>query len=804
MSRLKASFRVAVQRSLRVRAAAQGLLVLLLVVTAQPPTAEAATGAAGTAGTADQAQCTTLDDPKDLIADFGSVVVIDPETNGGSGLVMLENHTGKKVSGLSLRADKFVNTLTERTIDSEVAWSSAGDEKAAVIYPFDLEPNERRAIKMTVSRVWDAGNFTAPVYLGKYLLGRIRAERLRVPFGITLADAGTEAKPLHAGQALPLVLTLKNGDALTYGLNWELVLEGDNVGEKQGRAGCDSQPVIISASSDLPLKLCLPARSFPSYPGALFKDRIVHGELRVSHAADRNGPVAPAMKVFPVVLGLGSSSEDLRTACCFVLTGIVLILGGLCSLFLRHAIPNSVQRLALRSRLDELAADTKSLSDCVPPRLRVDLRIARLGLGQRIDDEQMIFPGAAEVMTQIERQTETLTQRVQLITRFDRLLRDTEALGSDGPPDLLEQQRAALLNGMRLLETETPSLAAFAEADSTILAVDAMLKRIASRDAALRSAVIDEAMAFWANTFARKWDGAPDLPWAKTMRENAGGFVEQARDRLEQAESKPPPEGSLTTLDATFKKLKLLAEYMRVCSEASEEDAQRFDEVGWEDRNEPKNATQRARFFDCLSRAGSRNMAQVELLLRQAEQGIFMKQIVAELEHGNFALVAMPQYAIPFDPITFRLQFFRTPFNEAAARQKLDCEWTFPHGVDERTESGWEPSQFFSTAGRVSVRVAVRHGSEAIVVPSARSTTRVAIHARKNKLGMERTKLELIQLGVALAVTLAALASGARDQLEKLDLIGAIAAIFVLGFGADVVKNLVARRTPPVGPAGAG
>ena len=99
---------------------------------------------------------------------------------------------------------------------------------------------------------------------------------------------------------------------------------------------------------------------------------------------------------------------------------------------------------------------------------------------------------------------------------------------------------------------------------------------------------------------------------------------------------------------------------------------------------------------------------------------------------------------------------------------------------------------------RVLVRVAVRHGSESIILPGTRSVTRVAIHARKNKLGMERTKLELIQLGVALAVILAALASGARDQLEKLDLLGAIVAIFVLGFGADVVKNLVARRTPQV------
>ena len=145
---------------------------------------------------------------------------------------MLENHTGKAVTGLSLRAEKFVNALTGRTVDSEATWASATDERAKEIYLFDLDINERRAFKVLVTRVWDAGN-CAPVFLGKHPIGSIRAERLRVPFGIALADAGTESRPLHADQTLPLVLTLNNGDALTYGLNWELVLEGDNVGEKQ-------------------------------------------------------------------------------------------------------------------------------------------------------------------------------------------------------------------------------------------------------------------------------------------------------------------------------------------------------------------------------------------------------------------------------------------------------------------------------------------------------------------------------------------------------------------------------------------
>ena len=57
-----------------------------------------------------------------------------------------------------------------------------------------------------------------------------------------------------------------------------------------------------------------------------------------------------------------------------------------------------------------------------------------------------------------------------------------------------------------------------------------------------------------------------------------------------------------------------------------------------------------------------------------------------------------------------------------------------------------------------------------------------------------RTWLEGFQLGMALIVTMGALVSGAREQLLRLDLPAAFAAIFALGFGADTLKNLIARR----------
>jgi hypothetical protein len=38
--------------------------------------------------------------------------------------------------------------------------------------------------------------------------------------------------------------------------------------------------------------------------------------------------------------------------------------------------------------------------------------------------------------------------------------------------------------------------------------------------------------------------------------------------------------------------------------------------------------------------------------------------------------------------------------------------------------------------------------------------------------------------------------AGAREQLLKLDVISGLTAVFLLGFGADTVKNIITRRTP--------
>jgi hypothetical protein len=49
---------------------------------------------------------------------------------------------------------------------------------------------------------------------------------------------------------------------------------------------------------------------------------------------------------------------------------------------------------------------------------------------------------------------------------------------------------------------------------------------------------------------------------------------------------------------------------------------------------------------------------------------------------------------------------------------------------------------------------------------------------------------------MALVVALFGLLAGAKEQLLKLDVLPALLAVFMVGFGADQIKNLLTQKPP--------
>jgi hypothetical protein len=61
----------------------------------------------------------------------------------------------------------------------------------------------------------------------------------------------------------------------------------------------------------------------------------------------------------------------------------------------------------------------------------------------------------------------------------------------------------------------------------------------------------------------------------------------------------------------------------------------------------------------------------------------------------------------------------------------------------------------------------------------------------------ERSQTEFLKLGAALFIAIFALVAGAKDQLLQLDLLPGLIAVFLVGFGADTIKNLLTTKSEP-------
>jgi hypothetical protein len=151
-----------------------------------------------------------------------------------------------------------------------------------------------------------------------------------------------------------------------------------------------------------------------------------------------------------------------------------------------------------------------------------------------------------------------------------------------------------------------------------------------------------------------------------------------------------------------------------------------------------------------------------------------------------------------FSPMFFSVEFPRPEFNCSAALNEVKCEWDYHH--DGLTESGWHVWHYFPTATkkdkkhRVSARFEDSNGTAIVVGADQEAIWKefeiIAVPPQRG----DRNKAELVRLIVALFIALLGLLSGAREQLLKLDLIPAGVAVFLLGFGADSIKNVLAPK----------
>ena len=217
---------------------------------------------------------------------------------------------------------------------------------------------------------------------------------------------------------------------------------------------------------------------------------------------------------------------------------------------------------------------------------------------------------------------------------------------------------------------------------------------------------------------------------------------------------------------------------------------------------------------ELMARLGPQSWEQLQRarhLLLELKQGILPADVAEAIRNNtsDLAIEASPAATQPNVPVRFRVRFYgRDDLTNSAAAERIKCFWDFG---DSRRAQGWEVDHFYRRAPRtnplarwfgrthkVTVNFVDVEGKR-IDEPDNSLTPRtisrnVTVKPRIIWLA-PRTRLEMVWLFAGLAIPFFSLLTGARDQFLKSDALTGIVTIFLLGFGADHVKNLFKKAS---------
>ena len=218
------------------------------------------------------------------------------------------------------------------------------------------------------------------------------------------------------------------------------------------------------------------------------------------------------------------------------------------------------------------------------------------------------------------------------------------------------------------------------------------------------------------------------------------------------------------------------------------------------------------------------------LLLREMQDDVYPERFKEKLREKAATIVMDPAVAYDQMPLQFCVCFHEDAIDQAAAKEEWTCEWAFG---DELQETGWTVSHYYilekptlfarfwrrftgwfkprrqatksplwnksGISKKFTVQAIFRdsHGDPLKDENSENSLTLpkvVTVYGNEQEpLFGDRTRTELLKLMAALLIAVFALVAGAREQFLKLDILPGLGAMFMLGFGADTIKNLLTK-----------
>ena len=702
-----------------------------------------------------------------------STIIVDQTTNTGSAWLHLHNVSKAPVT-VSLSAGDFISKTTGKELGAQITFTDRTDAAGKSIYLARVARDSILYVKVSASNLWEAGESEAVLYHRDSEIGRLKAVKYRVPFNLKLETQTPDAPSLSFERNRPTWMILKNDDAMTYPVHWELAMADTSL------AGT----VTLTPNGSVPIKLEPPAEWFETWLSGFVKEQPREAQLtlRFQPPGGAHEPGLP-VKVTQVKASLGYYSAKTRDLTSTLIILLFLAAGGGCSLLLSYWIPNRLRLFELKDQLASLARKTRALSYRIDSSLRVLLRVERLRIFKLLDASQWGFsPELANLLTQSSQRIAALSKRVDLVAVIDGIYERLAALhGALPPPALLAQTEEKLQHACNLLKRPEMPDADFQAVQLLLTEAGARVDKLSQIDEKLSEELAKRLKEL---REAANGNSGKSETWQSFVQQLPGPFAVLDYAHTEATQISPR---DYFWLDMGTSKLILIRDYVRLYESTTDEGRR------------AKLKQHEERFRKHLSLQSWDALRAAQSVMRQMQEGIFADDILQAMKEKLATIEMDPSGVKVNQQVRLSVWFHREELNRAEAHNEFVCLWNFGH--HDLKEKGWVVSHFFPDAreyDNLSVtfedadgRAIVGDGEAKIILKPERPIRAESEPAQW--LG-ERTFTEMIRLAIPLIAALLGLIAGAKDQLLKLDLVPGLIAVFLVGFGADTIKNLLTRQ----------
>jgi hypothetical protein len=737
-------------------------------------------------------------------------IVIDPYCNAagkGAAKVKVRNEG----SGAGAVAVPLYLSITD-AISKPAGKVTGGALQVAPISDSDqplvkktLAPGEELWIKIEASGFNETGEWEVTLQNENVDAGKIRIVRNELPFPVSLDVATPDAPELTFVEGQPSSFRLQNDGASDYLFTWQYNIAGHVLHSTDNAASDAPQavPAELPRNGLTPVTFSIPPDWFGSRFEGLFKDNIQDGRLVVSRV-DPTCKSAVSTKIFKIKTHLARSVGSDREVWADFWVFWILLLGGLCSLTLNFALPNQMKRLKLKEKLGTLGRQISDLSMKLASRLRVVAGLEQRLLADRLKNLTWTNSDFTAEMDSIEQASGQLETRIQLLGRIGSTRFDFEKMRSLNLPPTVILDMEGLFEKMIGIARKSEFLDTDSQNAQTILqTLQSQMDTVGKSNTAWVSGLPDRVKNLKAKFDASNGTIGKSATW-KAIKANFGG----AEAQLNGTDPAQIAERDYLILDRALFKLERVVDY--VCQV---EHLQHGDVV--------------------LKRIKEHEPQLLNALKYDSwEQLNFARGLVGQMRQGKFAddiLQAVSKKAVrvkgdrvlvrQFEQCDFMLEF-PSSLDGSSALEEWTCRWDFSlEGEPTLHEEGWQVSHYFQKSDKYTLAVTLINNADRTEhkVDAGEAATVDVQGTKRRKLGTvlgllfrfrwgkaaeewnkSRTGagrvLEILWLVLALFLALIGMIAGAKEQVLKLDLVPALIAIFLVGFAADQIKNLLTRK----------